>query len=326
MHTSIIDQSVWLVILQFIAIASLNTFNWIKTLNFVAQNNTLIGLGIPTSLYINTEQDGSKSPVYSEYPEKEENSKSREAFIQFSEKISPLKAEINKNVTTLKNSYQEQSTGLKELVTSLSEMRRNTKENNRHAQFAKKISQNAVLMVDEMTQNSIESLEFIEQISQKINIVTDIARQTRILSLNASIEAARAGEHGKGFAVIAEEIKKLSENSRKAADEIIKLSEATVTSTEKTKNTAENLAPEVQNSSALLEDTAMGTKELAGNFKKLMTFIQNLEDETQIIKEEAETAISNVESLNELSNLFQKEIESGENQEHFSDEYNVSWS
>jgi methyl-accepting chemotaxis protein len=101
------------------------------------------------------------------------------------------------------------------------EMHRNTRENNRNAQFAKKISQNVVHLVDKMAQNSLESLEFIEQISRKINIVTHIARQTRFLSLNASVEAARAVTLGKGFAVIAEEIKKLSETSRKAADEII---------------------------------------------------------------------------------------------------------
>lgn len=312
-HTAIINQPPWLIFLQFMVLSSLNILTWIKTLNIAAQSNTLITLGVTPSLNIINKNEKSKNPDHSEHSQKEKNSKYRGAFIQFSEKISPLGTEINENANTLKNSYEEQSTVLKELANSMLEMRRNTRENKRNAQFAKKISQNAVLMVDEMTRNSIASLELIEQITQKINIVNDIARQTRFLSLNAAVEAARAGEHGKGFAVVAEEIKKLSENSRKAADEIIKLSKETVSSTEKTQKTAEDLAPEVQNSSALLLDTAIGTKELADNFKEMVTFIQSLEQETRNKKEEAETVLSNAELLGKLSHLFREEIINGHN-------------
>lgn len=75
----------------------------------------------------------------------------------------------------------------------------------------------------EVAQNIIDTLsEKSNEISSMLDITKNIAKQTKLLSFNASIEASRAGEYGKGFSIVAQEINKLALNSNESADEISK--------------------------------------------------------------------------------------------------------
>jgi methyl-accepting chemotaxis protein len=115
-----------------------------------------------------------------------------------------------------------------------------------------------------------------QQIGEIIQVIDDIAEQTNLLALNAAIEAARAGEHGKGFAVVADEVRKLAERSSKATKEIANLIINIQTLTSDAVAAMEQGTGEVEQGVNLATDAGRALQEILETVEETYRHVENI--------------------------------------------------
>lgn len=142
------------------------------------------------------------------------------------------------------------------------------------------------------TANVVRRLEErSKEIDNITRVITEISNQTNLLALNAAIEAARAGEHGRGFAVVADEVRKLAEQCKESADQIATLIKVIKEDTNQAVEVMEKGTKETADGLVIVDEAKKG-------FERILLSIEKVAEETQEASAVAQQMSATVEEIN----------------------------
>jgi len=169
-----------------------------------------------------------------------------------------------------------------------------------------------ILAQTEQSQTAIRLLgESSQQIGSIVGTISEISAQTNLLALNAAIEAARAGEHGRGFAVVADEVRKLSEQTGKATNEIGALIQAVQTQTEQAIRRMDEGVSEVRAGASLSAEAGTALQSIQTTVQQLQTRTTDIARSAESMLEiahDARTAIRQIASNAEHTSATSEEL------------------
>ena len=216
--------------------------------------------------------------------------------------------ELSSTAEEMSQGASEQAASAEEVSASMEQMGSNIRQNADNALQTEKIAVKSAEDAKEGGKAVAQTVSAMKEIAGKISIIEEIARQTNLLALNAAIEAARAGEHGKGFAVVASEVRKLAERSQTAAAEISKLSVSSVDVAEKAGSMLQNIVPDIQRTSDLVQEISSACNEQNSGADQINKALQQLDQVIQQNASASEQMASTSEELQSQAAQLQSSI------------------
>lgn len=248
---------------------------------------------------------------------------------EFSKELLAITEENNNHVAKITNDIQEMATGIEtqeystvESAHAMSEIAAGVQT---IANSASNVSCAAIEMeskatkgndviqkvVDQMNlisdavQNAALVIKTLDERSREINsimsVITDISGQTNLLALNATIEAARAGEHGRGFAVVADEVRKLAEQSKNSAEHIVELVQIIQNETTNAVNSMDKGSKEVHLGMEIVKQTGDLFLEIVNTTRDVASQIQDVSSSSQQISSTTEEMTATVNDLTSIA-------------------------
>ncbi|WNY68862.1 methyl-accepting chemotaxis protein [Borreliella lusitaniae] len=188
----------------------------------------------------------------------------------------------------------EQASTLEQMTANIEQISQGVSENTDNASTTEKIAVNTNERTKEGHKSVVKAIQAMTVITEKIGIIDEITRQTNLLALNASIEAARVGEKGKGFEVVAAEVRKLADQSKESAREIIDIANRSLTVASRAGENFEQIVPG-------MEQTARLVKNISNESSKQSVQIEQFKNAIEQVSQLVQTTASSSEELSAMS-------------------------
>ncbi|MEY3220052.1 MAG: hypothetical protein RIT27_1409 [Pseudomonadota bacterium] len=183
--------------------------------------------------------------------------------------------DLTKDAAEQAANIEETTSVLEEVSISISQTAENSKQSDTLAIETREQAKKGGSAVE-------NTMQAMQKIAEKVDIIQNIAYKTNILALNAAIEAARVGEQGKGFAVVAIEVRKLAENSHLAADSINQLTQESVNiSKTASELLSQHIIPSVYRTSDFVQEIASISDEQAKAIREIEIAMERIDNAAQ---------------------------------------------
>ena len=201
-------------------------------------------------------------------------------FAKMGEKIKQTSREMKSGAAEMKEAEEKNAETLGRLLKSNVEVRQ---------------------LIDEISVQTNQTNESARKIQEVTEIISSIADETSLLSLNAGIEAARAGEHGRGFAVVADQIQKLANQSNDSSMRIADIVRRLIEDSDKTVATMEKVIETVSAQSTNMQQTGKMTEEVMEKIESSMASLSVMEDSVAYLDRSRKEVIHTVNELSDIA-------------------------
>lgn len=211
------------------------------------------------------------------------------------EQITAMSHQLKQTAEQIAQNSSLQTTSLEKTNQSILHLTNSVGHNASSANYTLTRAKEAALLAKQGDKAILNTTLVMEEITERINIVKEIAHQTRLLALNAAIEAAKAGEQGLGFEVVANEVHQLSDHSHETVLQISELTDNSQKVSDYAKKMFNRILPEVQETAQLVDginQTCHEQSKKLNEINKLMVQLENVTHQNLAASEELASASS----------------------------------